>query len=72
VWTVTVRDGKLKVVGRLVADRCPVSRARAARFLGRTVDDLWESDCWVLAKPESGERVREIDVTSVGGEAAIR
>src|SRR5262245_1437329 len=59
VWTVTVRDGRLRLVGRLVAGRCGVSRHEAARWLGRRPAKLWDSNYWVLAKPGTEQSLRE-------------
>jgi hypothetical protein len=65
VWTVTLRDGHLFLVGRLVAAAAPTTRAAAARRGRCKPSDLWNSSCWVLAKPGSIQPMREVNLTPI-------
>jgi hypothetical protein len=65
IWTVTVRNGRLMLVGRLVAENAPTTRARAARRGRCKPGDLRKSSCWVLAKSGSIQPMREVSLTPI-------
>jgi hypothetical protein len=62
VWHVTVRDGKLSVLGRIIVGYVG-DAAGAAKLLG--TDDLWESSNHIVAAAGTAEPVREVDVPDI-------
>lgn len=59
IWHVTVRDGELVVVGRVIVGHL-VNEARAAQLLG--TNDLWEASHHVVAATGTAEPVREVKI----------
>jgi hypothetical protein len=59
VWVVTVREGRLRLVGRVVVDRV-VNRDEAVQALGTA--DIWEADHYILPVAGTVRPVTDIDI----------
>lgn len=68
VWIVTFTDGRLMLMGRIVADAV-TSQRTAARLLGRKPSELWDADWHVIAMPGTADFVRtDLDITDRAGD----
>ncbi len=64
VWFVTVRDGKLRLITRIiVADR--IGQAKAAKRLGQMPSALWKSDHHIVADEGTEIKPAETDIHKV-------
>jgi hypothetical protein len=59
VWLVSVRSGRLRLVGRVVVGQV-TDRDGAARALG--TDRLWDADHYILPAPNTIRQVADIDI----------
>jgi hypothetical protein len=61
VWLVTVRDGRLRFVTRIVVGQV-TGQPRAASVLGCRPEDLWEAEYHILAAPGTELQIMDTDI----------
>jgi hypothetical protein len=64
VWHVTVRDGKLSLLGRLIVGAVVDQRTAARRL---DTDDLWPASYHLLASNGTAQFVREVAIPRLSG-----
>jgi hypothetical protein len=69
IWIVTVEDGTLLLVGRVVVEDV-VGRDEAIARLG--TNDLWDATYTVIAKPGTVEPLRQVNLSSVASELTFK
>ena len=65
VWLVSVLDGRLRLIGRIIVGRI-VDQAGAARELGTT--NLWKADHHILPSPDTAHEFANLDVQHLASE----
>ena len=61
VWIVTVRDGRLHLVTRILVEQV-TDRVVAAAALGVPAEDLWDAKCHIVAESSTAVKVLDRDI----------
>lgn len=61
VWLVTVRDGRLRLITRIVVGH-RIGQAEATRLLGCEPDELWEAEYHILAAKGTEREITDVDI----------
>ncbi|MCL6504890.1 MAG: hypothetical protein K6T86_19605 [Pirellulales bacterium] len=64
VWLVTVRSGRLYLLGRIIVGRV-TDQEGAARALHTTKDYLWEADYHIIAANGTAHEITDLDIHSL-------
>jgi hypothetical protein len=64
VWLVTIREGQLRLVTRIVVERV-TGQAGAARLLGCRPAELWKAEYHIVAARGTKLRIMDTDISSL-------